>query len=251
MRVVLLLVLACSGRLLLRRVSWDNTVSCSKPWLMNPTLRAGNWSVVAGRASGHGRSTSALQWRKDDKIVWCRQFLAQRVVAVLWETERNVLLVFVVGLKDEPHDESGPFAVASNEHLPVLFATLLNTTHKGERVGPVLRLSEWGHFSTPLGAANSTEGTLIVNIQSWGGDDCIGPAPLTHTMELLLVPELSVGRVCRDYACGSDRHCNMSISETAREPNFDAGRLKGVPLVLVVGTLSTASVAALIFACFS
>jgi hypothetical protein len=243
----------CSARLWFRRVPLDNALQCTTMWTFNPTLKSGNVSMVAGRMASLGQGTSVLQWRYNDEVVWCRQFAAQRVVALLWDDASIEVVVFAVALKGEPQEEFGPFALQSGTRLPVLFAARLDTQQQGRFLAEgVVRLGTPGSTTLPLGAMRSVEGELVVHLQSWGhSEECVGPAPLVHSVALLLSGSatLQIGRTCRDWACSTAEHCNFTQREAALEPDFDRHRLRGMQLAMVVAALGCAALTSLWMGC--
>jgi hypothetical protein len=241
------------ARLWFRRVPLDNALQCTTMWTFNPTLKSGNVSMVAGRVASLGQGTSVLQWRHNDQVVWCRQFAAQRIVALLWDDATDELVVFAVALKGEPQEEFGPFAFESGTRLLVLFAARLDAQQQGRfHAEGVVRLGTPGSTNLPLGAIRALDGELVVHLQSWGhSDDCVGPAPLVHSTALLLSGSatLQIGRTCRDWACGSAEHCNFTQREAALEPDFDRNRLRGWQLAMVVAALGCAALTSLYMGC--
>jgi hypothetical protein len=240
--VFVLCVVGKTAPLFFRRVPWSNQLSCSKTWTFNPTLKCRNISLIAGRDSSLSSvSSSVLQWRDEDRIVWCRQFVSERLVAIAWSPEHNELIVFLTAMKGRMPIDQGVFAVSDDELLPVLFVARLNVTN-GKILVTRSLVEGRGSFATPVGFARAENGSSVVHISTVSNifheECCVGPSPFVHTL-VLSATELNLERECFDWACGAQKHCNMTDqTQPGFEPLFGENRLSGVSLAVVIVLLT-------------
>lgn len=144
--------------------------------------------------------------------------------------------MFASASKGHERAEEGPFAVLSDDELPVLFLARLNET-TGNTISAT-RLSS-GSFDYPVGMFEDGD-LLTAHLTVWGnhfrGADCVGPMPFVHSVSFRMA-DLRVTRTCLDWACNTELHCNATNSSVL-EPSFGQHRLNGWPLTIVFGILT-------------